>query len=347
MFLLLVFRKEIIMEKFRYVNGYKSTLNYLENEIAIKELRRFFEDSLSKMLHLTRVTAPLFVLSKTGINDDLNGEEVPVKFNAKGIDKEIEIVHSLAKWKRMALAHYNFSAGTGLYTDMNAIRRDEVPDHLHSIYVDQWDWEKIITSADRTMDYLKRTVLTIVHTLHLVQKEIIKDFPQLEPYVIDDVYFITTSELEKKYPNLSPKERENAIARDYKVVFISQIGWPLANGKPHDGRAPDYDDWLLNGDLLVYHPILDEAIEVSSMGIRVNKDSLVKQLEYKNNTDKLKFSYHQAILNDKLPLTIGGGIGQSRICLVLLNKIHIGEVQASLWPQQEREKAKQNNIVLL
>ena len=326
---------------------YQAKLDLMATEIAIKKVKDLFEKELAYALDLTRVSAPLFVYADSGLNDNLNGVERPVSFDSPSYDKEIEIVQSLAKWKRMALAHYNFSAGTGLYTDMNAIRRDEVPDHLHSIYVDQWDWEKIITSADRTMDYLKRTVLTIVHTLHLVQKEIIKDFPQLEPYVIDDVYFITTSELEKKYPNLSPKERENAIARDYKVVFISQIGWPLANGKPHDGRAPDYDDWLLNGDLLVYHPILDEAVEVSSMGIRVNKESLVKQLEYKNNADRLKFSYHQAILNDKLPLTIGGGIGQSRICLVLLNKIHIGEVQASLWPQQEREKAKQNNIVLL
>ena len=326
---------------------YQAKLDLMATEIAIKKVKDLFEKELAYALDLTRVSAPLFVYADSGLNDNLNGVERPVSFDSPSYDKEIEIVQSLAKWKRMALAHYNFSAGTGLYTDMNAIRRDEVPDHLHSIYVDQWDWEKIITSADRTMDYLKRTVLTIVHTLHLVQKEIIKDFPQLEPYVIDDVYFITTSELEKKYPNLSPKKRENAIARDYKVVFISQIGWPLANGKPHDGRAPDYDDWLLNGDLLVYHPILDEAVEVSSMGIRVNKESLVKQLEYKNNADRLKFSYHQAILNDKLPLTIGGGIGQSRICLVLLNKIHIGEVQASLWPQQEREKAKQNNIVLL
>lgn len=326
---------------------YQAKLDLMATEIAIKKVKDLFEKELAYALDLTRVSAPLFVYADSGLNDNLNGVERPVSFDSPSYDKEIEIVQSLAKWKRMALAHYNFSAGTGLYTDMNAIRRDEVPDHLHSIYVDQWDWEKIITSADRTIDYLKRTVLTIVHTLHLVQKEIIKDFPQLEPYVIDDVYFITTSELEKKYPNLSPKERENAIARDYKVVFISQIGWPLANGKPHDGRAPDYDDWLLNGDLLVYHPILNEAVEVSSMGIRVNKESLVKQLEYKNNADRLKFSYHQAILNDKLPLTIGGGIGQSRICLVLLNKIHIGEVQASLWPQQEREKAKQNNIVLL
>lgn len=326
---------------------YQAKLDLMATEIAIKKVKDLFEKELAYALDLTRVSAPLFVYADSGLNDNLNGVERPVSFDSPSYDKEIEIVQSLAKWKRMALAHYNFSAGTGLYTDMNAIRRDEVPDHLHSIYVDQWDWEKIITSADRTIDYLKRTVLTIVHTLHLVQKEIIKDFPQLEPYVIDDVYFITTSELEKKYPNLSPKERENAIARDYKVVFISQIGWPLANGKPHDGRAPDYDDWLLNGDLLVYHPILDEAVEVSSMGIRVNKESLVKQLEYKNNADRLKFSYHQAVLNDKLPLTIGGGIGQSRICLVLLNKIHIGEVQASLWPQQEREKAKQNNIVLL
>ena len=326
---------------------YNPKLDLMTTEIAIKKVKDLFEKELAYALNLTRVSAPLFVYSDSGLNDNLNGVERPVSFDSPSYDKNIEIVQSLAKWKRMALAHYNFKPSTGLYTDMNAIRRDEKPDHLHSIYVDQWDWEKIIDKSMRNLDFLKQIVKTIVHTLHLVQKEIKSSYPALDEYVNDDVYFITSSDLETKYPDLTPKERENELARKHHVIFVSQIGWPLKSGIPHDGRAADYDDWLLNGDLLVYHPILDEAVEISSMGIRVDNQSLYKQLEYKNNLKKLDFDYHKAIMSNKLPLTIGGGIGQSRICMLLLNKIHIGEVQASLWPNDEIKKAKEKGAILL
>lgn len=326
---------------------YNPKLDLMTTEIAIKKVKDLFEKELAYALNLTRVSAPLFVYSDSGLNDNLNGVERPVSFDSPSYDKNIEIVQSLAKWKRMALAHYNFKPNTGLYTDMNAIRRDEKPDHLHSIYVDQWDWEKIIDKSMRNLDFLKQIVKTIVHTLHLVQKEIKSSYPALDEYVTDDVYFITSSDLETKYPDLTPKERENELARKHHVIFVSQIGWPLKSGIPHDGRAADYDDWLLNGDLLVYHPILDEAVEISSMGIRVDNQSLYKQLEYKNNLKKLDFDYHKAIMSNKLPLTIGGGIGQSRICMLLLNKIHIGEVQASLWPNDEIKKAKEKGAILL
>lgn len=326
---------------------YQPKLDLMTTEIAIKKVKDLFERELSYALNLTRVSAPLFVYSDSGLNDNLNGTERPVSFDSPSYTRKMEVVQSLAKWKRMALAKYGFKPGTGLYTDMNAIRRDEVPDHLHAIYVDQWDWEKIIGENDRQTSYLKDTVIKIVHTLHLVQKEITKTWPQLMPYVTDDVYFITSSELEAKYPDLTPKERENEIVRLHHTTFVSEIGWPLKNGAPHDGRAPDYDDWQLNGDLLIYHPELDEAVEISSMGIRVNKESLLKQLEYKNNLDRLEYKYHQDIINNKLPLTIGGGIGQSRICMLLLNKRHIGEVMSSLWPDEEVAKAKKEGIVLL
>ncbi len=326
---------------------YIPKLDLLSTEIAIKEIKDSFEKELANNLNLTRVSAPLFVYANSGLNDNLNGVERPVSFDSPSYNDEIEIVQSLAKWKRMALAHYNFKIHTGLYTDMNAIRRDELPDNLHSIYVDQWDWEKIINNEDRTIDYLKNVVRTIINTLYTVQTNLIKKYPNLEPYVTKDVYFITSSELEKMYPNLNPKERETELSRIHKTIFVSQIGWPLSNNEPHDGRAPDYDDWLLNGDLLVYHPILDKAVEISSMGIRVNKENLVKQLETKNLLDRLNYPFHKGIIEDKLPLTIGGGIGQSRICLLLLNKIHIGEVQASLWPENEINNAKKEGAILL
>ena len=326
---------------------YQTKLNLLDTEIALKKVKDLFERELAFALNLTRVSAPIIVYANSGLNDNLNGYERPVSFSSPNYDNDIEIVQSLAKWKRMALSHYGFKPGTGLYTDMNAIRRDEFPDHLHSIYVDQWDWEKIITKENRNQSYLKEVVEIIVHTLHLVQNEITSLYPILDKYVNDNVHFVTTSELERLYPSLTPKERENTITRKYKTVFVSQIGWPLTNNKPHDGRAPDYDDWLLNGDLLIYHPLLDEAIEISSMGIRVDKDSLMKQLVYKNDLAKLEYSYHKAIINNELPLTIGGGIGQSRICMLLLNKIHIGEVQSSLWPKKEIDNAKEKGIVLL
>lgn len=327
---------------------YSSKLNLKETEIAIKKVKDSFENILASLLQLMRVSAPLFVFQGSGLNDNLNGVEKPVSFVAKSVsDETIEIVHSLAKWKRMALLHYGFRNGEGLYTDMNAIRKDEEVDHIHSIYVDQWDWEKLITKDCRNIEFLKYTVQNIVHALYLTQERIIKDFPQLERFVDDEVFFITTSDLEKMYPSFSPKERENAITREHHVTFIMQIGWPLSNGKPHDGRSPDYDDWNLNGDLLVYHPYLDEAIEVSSMGIRVDGESLKKQLEHRRASERLKFNYHKMIINDELPLTIGGGIGQSRICMILLNKIHVGEVQASLWPESEIEECNEKNINLL
>lgn len=331
----------------RVIFMYQTKLNLLDTEIALKKVKDLFEKELAFALNLTRVSAPIIVYANSGLNDNLNGYERPVSFSSPNYDNDIEIVQSLAKWKRMALAHYGFKPGTGLYTDMNAIRRDEFPDHLHSIYVDQWDWEKIITKENRNQAYLKEVVEIIVHTLHLVQNEITSLYPILDKYVNEDVHFVTTSKLEQLYPSLTPKERENAITRKYKTVFVSQIGWPLTNNKPHDGRAPDYDDWLLNGDLLIYHPLLDEAIEISSMGIRVDKDSLMKQLVYKNDLAKLEYNYHKAIINNELPLTIGGGIGQSRICMLLLNKIHIGEVQSSLWPKKEIDNAKEKGIVLL
>ena len=331
----------------RVIFMYQTKLNLLDTEIALKKVKDLFEKELAFALNLTRVSAPIIVYANSGLNDNLNGYERPVSFSSPNYDNDIEIVQSLAKWKRMALAHYGFKPGTGLYTDMNAIRRDEFPDHLHSIYVDQWDWEKIITKENRNQAYLKEVVEIIVHTLHLVQNEITSLYPILDKYVNEDVHFVTTSKLEQLYPSLTPKEREKAITRKYKTVFVSQIGWPLTNNKPHDGRAPDYDDWLLNGDLLIYHPLLDEAIEISSMGIRVDKDSLMKQLVYKNDLAKLEYNYHKAIINNELPLTIGGGIGQSRICMLLLNKIHIGEVQSSLWPKKEIDNAKEKGIVLL
>lgn len=323
-------------------------LSLKETEIAIKKVKDDFEAILAENLNLTRVSAPLFVFNNSGLNDNLNGYEKPVSFVAKSIsDEEIEIVHSLAKWKRMALLHYGFKENEGLYTDMNAIRKDEVVDHLHSIYVDQWDWEKIINKDQRNLDYLKFVVKQIVHSLYLTQEELLKSFPNLERFITDEVFFITTFELEKMYPTLSPKEREHAITKEHHVTFIMQIGWPLANGLSHDGRSPDYDDWNLNGDLLVYHPYLDEAVEISSMGIRVDSESLIKQLDYKNLKERLEFAYHKKIMNQELPLTIGGGIGQSRICLLLLNKVHIGEVQASLWSKEEMEKCKAKGICLL
>ena len=333
MFLLLVFRKEIIMEKFRYVNGYKSTLNYLENEIAIKELRRFFEDSLSNTLHLTRVTAPLFVLSKTGINDDLNGEEIPVKFNAKGIDKEIEIVHSLAKWKRLNISKYGFKLHEGLYTNMNAIRKDELRDNYHSIYVDQRDYEFIISKEDRTLKFLKETVEKIYKAILDTRDFISKKF-KISANLPENITFLTSEELLRMYPNMSPADRVNEAARRYRAVFVAQIGYKLSDGEAQDLRAPDYDDWALNGDIFVYNELLDDALELSSMGIRVDKVALIKQSKIAKKEENLNLYFQKLILDDKLPYTLGGGIGQSRICMFLLRKLHIGEVQSSVWEKE-------------
>lgn len=323
-------------------------LSLKETEIAIKKVKDDFEAILAENLNLTRVSAPLFVFNNSGLNDNLNGYEKPVSFVAKSIsDEEIEIVHSLAKWKRMALLHYGFKENEGLYTDMNAIRKDEVVDHLHSIYVDQWDWEKIINKDQRNLDYLKFVVKQIVHSLYLTQEELLKSFPNLERFITDEVFFITTSELEKMYPTLSPKEREHAITKEHHVTFIMQIGWPLANGLSHDGRSPDYDDWNLNGDLFVYNDLLDNALELSSMGIRVDKEAIINQAILSSNEDKLNLEYQQKIINEEVPFTLGGGIGQSRLCMYFLNKLHVGEVQSSYWDDSTREFFLSKGITLL
>lgn len=334
------------MEKVRYVEGYKSSLNYLENEIAIKALRRYFEDSIAEALHLTRVTAPLFVLSKTGINDDLNGQEIPVRFTSQGIDKEIEIVHSLAKRKRLNISKYGFKVHEGLYTNMNAIRKDELRDNYHSIYVDQWDYEFIISKEDRNLEYLKKTVETIYQVILKTRNYVSEKF-KIHANMPDKITFITSEDLLKMYPNLDPQERVNEAVRKYKAVFVAQIGYKLSDGKEQDLRAPDYDDRNLNGDIFVYNELLDDALELSSMGIRVDKDALIKQSEVSHKIENLSFFYQKLILNDKLPYTLGGGIGQSRICMFLLKKLHIGEVQSSIWDKSTYEFFKNKGVNIL
>ncbi len=326
---------------------YKSSLSLLETEIAIKYIKDTFEVELAKALKLTRVSAPLFVSPESGLNDNLNGFERAVRFDVLTLKKEVEIVQSLAKWKRMALAKYGFSEGTGLYTDMNAIRRDEDLDALHSVYVDQWDWEKIIDRKDRTFSYLKKTVNAIYKALKKLAKAVNAKYPSITHSIPDQITFISTKQLEKEYPDLDRKEREKAIAKKYGAVFLYQIGWNLADGKPHDGRAADYDDWKLNGDIILWYDVLDLALEISSMGIRVDKDSLVKQLKKKKEMHKLDNPYCQDVLNERLPLTIGGGIGQSRLCMFFLNKAHIGEVQASIWSDECIKENAEKGIHLL
>ena len=335
------------MAKSIYELEYESKLSLMETQIAIKFVKDTFQKELIKGLNLLRVTAPLFVLSKTGLNDNLNGVESPVNFNVNCINENVEIVHSLAKWKRMALKKYGFDNESGLYTDMNAIRKDENLDFIHSLYVDQWDWERIISKDQRNLDYLKKVVRIIYKAIYKLQQKVIKKYPMLKQELPKDITFVSTTELEQMYPELSRKERENAIARKYKAVFLYQIGWPLSDGLPHDGRAADYDDWNLNGDILVYYPMYDMALELSSMGIRVDANSLVKQLKQKNELDKLNNEYCISVLNEELPLTIGGGIGQSRLCMFMLQKAHIGEVQVSIWNKEETKKLKERNIELL
>ena len=321
------------------------SLNLIDTLIAIKKIKDHFEQRLSKILKLIRVSAPLFVEANKGINDNLSGVEQPVSFKVGNND--IEIVHSLAKWKRMALAKYNLRMHSGLYTDMNAIRKDEVLDEIHSIYVDQWDWEMVIEEKDRNLEFLKNIVTKIYNVLRETEIFIQNEYPNLVPKLGTEIFFITSQELLDMYPDLSPKERENKIVKEKKAVFLLQIGKILSDGNKHDGRSPDYDDFELNGDILVYNPILDSAFELSSMGIRVNKESLLKQLEQENKLERVNLEYHQLLLNDKLPLTIGGGIGQSRMCMYFLNKRHIGEVQTSYWPEEIIEKCKKENIELL
>ncbi len=314
---------------------YKSKLNLLETEIAIKYVKDTFENQLANKLKLIRVSAPLFVYKETGLNDDLSGKEVPISFMVN--DQQVEIVHSLAKWKRNALLRYGFKMHEGLYTDMNAIRKDEVLDNVHSLYVDQWDWEKIIAKDERNFDTLKNIVKDIYSVLLQVEKKVNQKYPAFEKKLPKDITFISTAELLNLYPNLTSKQREKEICKKYKAIFLYQIGWPLQNGSAHDLRAADYDDWNLNGDILVYDKVIDDALELSSMGIRVDKESLIKQLNFKKEGHKLTSPYSNDILEEKLPYTVGGGIGQSRVCMFYLEKKHIGEVQCSIWDDKEKE----------
>ncbi len=327
-----------------YPKNYQSILDLKDTQIAIKLVKDTFEDELAKELKLMRVSAPLFVEPSTGLNDNLSGYEKAVNFVVNQNNADLEIVQSLAKWKRFALNKYDID---GLYTDMNAIRRFEELDNLHSLYVDQWDWEKRLTVENRNIRTLKSVVRKIYKAFIKTYQKLIKKYPSLENDFSKDVTFLTTKELEKLYPNLSRKERENAICKKYGTVFLMQIGNKLKYGLPHDARAADYDDWKLNGDILLWYEPLQIAFELSSMGIRVNKESLVKQLKAKKEEYKLELPYHQSILNDELPLSIGGGIGQSRLCMFLLKKVHIGEVQSSYWPKEDIEEFKKYNINLL
>ena len=336
------------MEGIIIPEGYKSPRTIRETEIQIKEVKDFFEVALAKALNLTRVSAPLFVTPESGLNDNLNGVERPVKFGIKeSNDKEVEIVHSLAKWKRMALKKYGFSRGEGLYTDMTAIRRDEDTDNLHSIYVDQWDWEKIIDKAERTEDTLKATVRAIYGAIEETEDYLCNKYSEIERILPSDITFVTTQELEDRWPDLTPKERENEITKEHGAVFLMKIGGALLSGEKHDGRAPDYDDWQLNGDILAYFPVLNSSIELSSMGIRVDEDSLQKQLKIAGCEERAELPFQKGILNKELPYTIGGGIGQSRICMFFLRRAHVGEVQSSIWKDGIVDYAASKGVNLL
>ena len=326
--------------------NYVSHLNLRETELAIKKVKDFFERDLAIELNLTRVSAPLFVDSECGLNDNLSGKERPVSFDVFS-GKNFEIVHSLAKWKRFALKNYGFECGEGLYTDMNAIRRDEDTDNIHSIFVDQWDWEKIISKEDRNEKTLKKTVKLIYSALRHTEYYITNEYNFIGSLLPEKITFITSEELEEKYPDLDRKEREYAAVKEYGAIFLMGIGAKLKDGKPHDGRAPDYDDWTLNGDIIVYYPVLDIALELSSMGIRVDEEAMEKQLKESGCEDRKSLPFHKALLSGELPYTIGGGIGQSRMCMFFLRKAHIGEVQASCWPAEDVELCKKNGIELL
>ena len=337
---------------------YTNLLGNLENtEKAIKAVKDMFQRNLSAQLALLRVTAPMVVMSGMGLNDDLNGVENPVSFEVKDMDgKQAEIVHSLAKWKRLKLAQMGTRPGRGIYTDMNALRPEEELDNIHSIYVDQWDWEKVITEEERNLAFLKKTVKRIYEALKVTENKLFVEFPQIEPMLPEDLFFIHSEELLQMYPDLSPKEREKAVTKEHKAVFIIGIGGKLSDGRPHDGRSADYDDWStlnddghhgLNGDLLLWNPILNMAFEVSSMGIRVDAEALRRQLEERGETHKSGLMYHKMLLDGKLPYTIGGGIGQSRLCMFLLRKAHIGEIQSSVWPEDMRRKCHEAGIDLV
>jgi aspartate--ammonia ligase len=336
---------------------YQSALSLKETERAIKQVKDFFEMNLAAELKLRRVTAPLFVQRGTGINDDLNGTERPVSFEVKDMDGTVaEIVHSLAKWKRMMLADYEIANGYGIYTDMNALRPDEELDNIHSIYVDQWDWEKILTPEERTLEYLKNIVSRIYSVIKRTEFIVYENHPHIVPVLPDEIFFVHAEELCERYPDLTPKEREYAIAKEKGAVFIIGIGSELPDGKPHDGRAPDYDDWStdigngrkgLNGDIVIWNPILESAFELSSMGIRVNKEALIRQLEIQDKSERQELLFHKRLLNGEYPESVGGGIGQSRLCMYFLRKAHIGEVQASLWPGQMHDHCKKSGIILM
>ena len=325
---------------------YESKLSIIETQKGIKKIKDFFQIELAKELNLLRVSAPILVASDSGLNDNLSGVERPVNFDLLS-GQTVQIVHSLAKWKRKALNDYGFTIGEGLYTDMNAIRRDEELSNIHSIYVDQWDWEKVISQENRTLDNLYSIVEQIYSVLLKTEDMILHTYPQLAKKLPDKITFISAQELEDLYPNLTPKQREDEICQKYGAVFISQVGKILGSGKPHDLRAPDYDDWELNGDILIYNPVLKRAFEISSMGIRVDQKALIHQLEVTNTMNRLQLPYHQDLMNGLYPFTIGGGIGQSRLCMFFLEKIHIGEVQSSIWPVDMIEKCRQQNIYLL
>ncbi len=331
----------------KYIQNYKSILNLKETEVAIKIVKDNFEKKLAEKLNLLRVSAPLFVQPQTGLNDNLTGFEKAVSFTVNETKDTLEVVQSLAKWKRFALKKYDFEKSTGLYTDMNAIRPFEELDNIHSLYVDQWDWEKVIALEERNIDYLKKVVNDIYEALKETEDVISEVFPKLHQDLPENIKFITTSELEDLYPSLSRKERENAICKEYKAVFLMQIGHKLKDGMSHDGRAADYDDWNLNGDILLWYEPLQIAFEISSMGIRVNKDSLLEQIKIKKEEYKLEFPYHKGILDESLPFTIGGGIGQSRMCMYMLKKVHIGEVQSSYWSEEDIKEFAKYNIFLL
>jgi aspartate--ammonia ligase len=328
--------------------GYESPLSLMESQRAIKKIKDYFQQELAYGLKLRRVSAPIFVDPKTGLNDNLNGVERRVSFTLKDMDElQVEVVQSLAKWKRYALGRYGVEPGYGIYTDMNALRRDEELDNLHSVYVDQWDWEKVITRDQRNEEYLKETVITIYDGIKNLGDYVNRLYRDVRTEIPNEITFVTTQELEDRYPDLTPKEREDAACREYGAIFLMKIGGALRSGKKHDGRSPDYDDWELNGDIILWNDLLERSFEISSMGIRVDAEAMARQLELADCMDRAELPYQKAVLNDELPLTIGGGIGQSRLCMFFLRKAHIGEVQVSVWPEEQARHCEENNIHLL
>ena len=346
-----------VMSKLIKPAGYKALLDLWQTEQGIKLIKEFFQQNLSTELRLRRVTAPLFVLKGLGINDDLNGVERAVTFPIKDLgDKQAEVVHSLAKWKRLTLAEYGIEPGYGIYTDMNAIRADEELDNLHSLYVDQWDWEMTISQADRNLEFLKKVVRRIYSAMLRTEFLTCETYPQLKPFLPSEIHFVHSEELLQMYPGMTAKEREDEICKKYGAVFIMGIGGKLSDGKKHDGRSPDYDDWTtpnsdgflgLNGDILIWYPVLEHSIELSSMGIRVDKEALLKQLKIEGQEQRENLYFHKKLLDGTLPLSIGGGIGQSRLCMVMLQKAHVGEIQASIWPEEQRRECKENGMNLI